>query len=75
MALQTIVIVSIGRARITLARKLEVKKFNVTVISPEAMSPYMPLLAGAACGLFDFSLAEEPVRRKKSAPSLCQDFG
>ena len=64
MALQTIVIVSIGRARITLARKLEVKKFNVTVISPEAMSPYTPLLAGAACGLFDFSLAEEPVRRK-----------
>lgn len=64
MALQTIVIVSIGRAGITLARKLGVKKFNVTVISPEAMSPYTPLLASAACGLFDFSLAEEPVRRK-----------
>lgn len=64
MALQTIVIVSIGRAGITLARKLEVKKFNVTVISPEAISPYTPLLASAAYGLFDFSLAEEPVRRK-----------
>ena len=67
MALKTIVIVGTGWAGLTLARKLDGKKFNVTIISQEATSPYTPLPASAACGLFDLSLAEEPVRRKSQA--------
>ncbi|KAK4692042.1 NADH:quinone reductase (non-electrogenic), partial [Lecanoromycetidae sp. Uapishka_2] len=64
MALKTVVIVGTGWAGLTLARKLDEKKFKIVIISPESTSPYTPLLASAACGLFDFSVAEEPVRRK-----------
>ncbi|TKA70855.1 hypothetical protein B0A55_04983 [Friedmanniomyces simplex] len=64
MSKETIVIVGTGWAGYTLSQKLDEKKFDITVISPEDTSPYTPLLASAACGLFDFSLAEEPVRHK-----------
>ncbi|KAH9815727.1 putative NADH dehydrogenase [Teratosphaeria destructans] len=64
MPRETIVIVGTGWAGYTLSQKLNDRKFNIVVISPEDTSPYTPLLASAACGLFDFSLAEEPVRHK-----------
>ncbi|GJN66054.1 hypothetical protein PLICBS_000070 [Purpureocillium lilacinum] len=63
MAKESIVIVGTGWAGYTFLQDVDSDRFDVTVISPEATSPYTPLLASAACGLFDFSLAEEPVRR------------
>ncbi|QIW97719.1 hypothetical protein AMS68_003237 [Peltaster fructicola] len=48
----------------TLSQKLDDKKFEVIVISPEAKTPYTPLLAAAATGMFNLSLAEEPIRHK-----------
>jgi len=63
MALMTAMINGTDWAGWTLARNLDDKKFNVVTISPQSTSPYTPLLANAACGLFDFSFAEEPVRR------------
>ncbi|KAK3618289.1 hypothetical protein LTR56_024732 [Elasticomyces elasticus] len=60
----TIVIVGSGTAGLILSRKLDEERFNVVVISPEETSPHTSLLASAACGLVDFSLAEEQVRHK-----------
>ncbi|KAK6826515.1 hypothetical protein RU639_005473 [Aspergillus parasiticus] len=37
---------------------------HVVVVSPEATSSITPLLASAACGLFNSQLAQEPIRRK-----------
>ncbi|KAK5723375.1 hypothetical protein LTR15_005073 [Elasticomyces elasticus] len=56
MALQNVVIIGGGWAGYTLSRSLDDKRFQITVISPEPTSPYTPLLASAACGLFSFSL-------------------
>ncbi|KAF7186403.1 putative NADH dehydrogenase [Pseudocercospora fuligena] len=61
---ECIVIVGTGWAGFNVSQYLDDKKFNITVVSPEETSPYTPLLASAACGLFDFSLAEEPIRHK-----------
>lgn len=59
-----VAIVGTGWAGYTLVHKLDPRKFDTTVISPESTSAYTPLLASAACGLFDFRLAEEPMCRK-----------
>lgn len=61
---QNIVIVGTGFAGYHLAQTLDQRRYDLTVISPHSTSPYTPLLASAACGLFDFRLAEEPIRRK-----------
>jgi len=61
---ERIVIVGTGWAGFNVSQLLDCKKFNITVISPNDTSPYTPLLASAACGLFDFTLAEEPIRHK-----------
>ncbi|KAI5368391.1 Putative FAD/NAD(P)-binding domain, FAD/NAD(P)-binding domain superfamily [Septoria linicola] len=61
---ERIVIVGSGWAGYNVSQQLNEKKFDITVISPWDTSPYTPLLASAACGLFDFSLAEEPIRHK-----------
>lgn len=59
-----VLIVGTGWAGYTLAHSLDPFKYKITVVSPQSTSPYTPLLASAACGLFDFRLAEEPIRRK-----------
>ncbi|KJX92937.1 FAD/NAD(P)-binding domain-containing protein [Zymoseptoria brevis] len=59
-----IVIVGTGWAGFVLSQELNDSKFDIVVISPEETRPYTPLLASAACGIFDFSVAEEPVRRQ-----------
>lgn len=64
MALPSLVIIGTGWSGYTLADRLQNSKYNITIISPEPKSPYTPLLASAACGLFDFSLAEDSIRRK-----------
>lgn len=54
---KTIVIVGSGWAGATLATALDERKFKITVLSPEETTPYTPLLASAACGLYDFRFA------------------
>ncbi len=65
--LEKIVIIGSGWAGCTLAHSLDHKKYDITVISHQPTVSYTPLLASAACGLFGFSLAEEPIRRRTKA--------
>ncbi|KAG0650022.1 putative NADH dehydrogenase [Hyphodiscus hymeniophilus] len=60
---QSIVIIGSGWAGSTLSGSLDETRYSITVISPETTTPYTPLLASAACGLYDFSLVETPIRR------------
>ncbi|KAL1306283.1 hypothetical protein AAFC00_004369 [Neodothiora populina] len=64
MSKPTVAIIGSGWAGFTLSQKLSLTKYNVQVISPIRTIQYTPLLASAACGLFNFRLAEEPVRRR-----------
>jgi NADH:ubiquinone reductase (non-electrogenic) len=66
----TIAIVGSGWAGFTLAQTISVTKYNVAVISPTRTIQYTPLLASAAAGMFDFRLAEEPIRRRNKLPGL-----
>jgi NADH:ubiquinone reductase (non-electrogenic) len=59
---KSIVIIGSGWAGSTLATSLDESKYSITVISPETTTPYTPLLASAACGLYDFSSVETPIR-------------
>ncbi|KAL8640876.1 MAG: hypothetical protein Q9228_002259 [Teloschistes exilis] len=59
-----IIVVGSGWAGFYLAEYLSTTTYTVTIISPRRTSAYTPLLASAACGLFNFYLAEEPVRSK-----------
>ncbi|KAL8858863.1 MAG: hypothetical protein Q9178_004541 [Gyalolechia marmorata] len=59
-----IIIIGSGWAGFYLADYLSTTTYSVTVISPRRTSSFTPLLASAACGLFSFYLAEEPVRSK-----------
>ena len=61
-AKQTVVIIGSGWAGATLSTALDETKYSVTVVSPETTTPYTPLLASAACGLYDFSIVETPIR-------------
>lgn len=51
---RAVVIVGTGWAGSTLSRSLDESKYKITVVSPEETTPYTPLLASAACGLYDF---------------------
>ncbi|KAL9597720.1 MAG: hypothetical protein Q9219_004977 [cf. Caloplaca sp. 3 TL-2023] len=64
MSKPRIVIVGSGWAGFYLADYLDSSIYAVTIVSPRRTSAYTPLLASAACGLFNFYLAEEPVRSK-----------
>jgi NADH:ubiquinone reductase (non-electrogenic) len=57
-------IIGSGWSGFTLSQEVNLSLYDVTVISPVRTIQYTPLLASAACGLFNFRLAEEPVRRK-----------
>ena len=57
-----IVVVGSGWAGLYIAQYINYDFYSVTVISPRRTSAYTPLLASAACGLFPFSCAEEPIR-------------
>ncbi|KAL8853004.1 MAG: hypothetical protein Q9221_002152 [Calogaya cf. arnoldii] len=59
-----IIIIGSGWAGFYLADYLSPTLYDITIISPRRTSAYTPLLASAACGLFSFYLAEEPVRSK-----------
>ncbi|TAQ88978.1 hypothetical protein B7494_g2696 [Chlorociboria aeruginascens] len=57
-----VVIIGSGWAGATLSTALDETKYSITVISPETTTPYTPLLASAACGFYDFSTVETPIR-------------
>lgn len=59
-----LVLIGSGWAGYKLSQNVDEKRYDVTVISPCTTFAYTPLLASAACGLFDFRQAEEPIRRK-----------
>jgi NADH:ubiquinone reductase (non-electrogenic) len=52
-----VVIVGSGWAGATISTALDEQKYKITVVSPEETTPYTPLLASAACGLYDFRYA------------------
>lgn len=62
-----LIIVGTGWAGFYIAQYIDTAKYAVTIISPRRTSAYTPLLASAACGQFNFYLAEEPVRSKSRA--------
>ncbi|KAJ3958371.1 hypothetical protein N0V92_005058 [Colletotrichum tropicale] len=57
-------VIGSGWGGFTLTQKVDLSKYTVKVVSPIRTIQYTPLLASAACGLFNFRMAEEPVRRK-----------
>lgn len=59
-----LVVVGTGWAGFYIAQYIDANKYAVTTISPRRTSAYTPLLASAACGQFNFYLAEEPIRSK-----------
>ncbi|KKO99097.1 hypothetical protein THAR02_08798 [Trichoderma harzianum] len=61
---ERVVVVGSGWAGYSLGYGIDYKKYDVTLISPENTSAVTPLLASAACGLFDPRLAHEPLRRR-----------
>lgn len=63
-SLPRLAIIGTGWAGFYIAEYIDTKLYNVSIISPRRTSAYTPLLASAACGLFNFYLAEEPVRSK-----------
>lgn len=64
MSKPTIAVIGSGWAGFVLSQQLSLAKYSVQVISPIRTVQYTPLLASAACGMFNFRLAEEPVRRR-----------
>ena len=64
MSQPRIMVIGSGWAGFYLAEFLSTTAYAVTIVSPRRTSAYTPLLASAACGLFNFYLAEEPVRSK-----------
>ena len=60
----SVVIIGSGWGGYRLAYGIDYTQYDITLISPENTSAVTPLLASAACGLFDPRLAHEPLRRK-----------
>ncbi|EXJ67469.1 uncharacterized protein A1O5_09482 [Cladophialophora psammophila CBS 110553] len=59
-----LVVIGSGWAGFYLAEHIDLNAYSISLISPRRTSAYTPLLASAAVGLFNFYLAEEPVRSK-----------
>lgn len=60
-----VVIIGAGWAGFYLCEHLSPSLYECTVIAPRRTSAFTPLLASAAVGLFNFHLAEEPIRSKR----------
>lgn len=67
MAKTRLAIIGTGWSGFTISQKVNLALYDITVISPVRTIQYTPLLASAACGLFDFRLGEEPIKRKTRA--------
>ena len=64
MARQSLAIIGTGWGAFPLTQSLNLARYDVTVISPLRTIQYTPLLASAACGMFELRLAEEPIKRR-----------
>lgn len=60
---KVVVVVGSGWGGATLSSALDERKYKITVVSPEETTPYTPLLASAACGLYDFRYAQSPLEQ------------
>lgn len=67
MSKPSLAIVGAGWGGFPITQAIDLARYDVSVISPIRTIQYTPLLASAACGLFDFRMAEEPVRRMHRA--------
>jgi NADH:ubiquinone reductase (non-electrogenic) len=67
MSRPSLVIIGAGWGGFPISQQINLDRYSVKVISPIRTIQYTPLLASAACGLFDFRMAEEPVRRRHRA--------
>ena len=61
---EVLVIIGTGWGAFPLTQSVSLKRYDIKVVSPVRTLQYTPLLASAACGHFDFRLAEEPIRRQ-----------
>ncbi|RAQ71676.1 disulfide oxidoreductase [Aspergillus flavus] len=61
---EKVVIIGGGWGGYRLGYGIDHRKYDITLIAPDNTSAVTPLLASAACGLFDPRLAHEPIRRK-----------
>ncbi|KAF4958036.1 hypothetical protein FSARC_11122 [Fusarium sarcochroum] len=61
---EKVVIIGSGWGGYTLGYGIDHLKYDFTIISPTNTSALTPLLASAACGVFDPRLAHEPIRTK-----------
>lgn len=61
---EKVAIIGTGWGGYRLGQGLDPEKYDVTLISPQNTSVVTPLLASAACGLFEPRLAHEPIRQK-----------
>ena len=66
-AKQRLAIIGTGWGGFPITQHVSLHHYDVSVISPIRTIQYTPLLASAAAGLFDFRMAEEPVRRMHRA--------
>ena len=64
MSKPRLVIVGGGWAGLYIIQHISTQQYDVTIIDPRRTSAITPLLASAAVGLFNFHLAEEPIRSK-----------
>jgi NADH:ubiquinone reductase (non-electrogenic) len=62
--LPRLLIIGSGWAGFYMAEYISTAKHSVTIVSPRRTTAYTPLLASAACGLFNCYLAEDSVRSK-----------
>ena len=62
--LPRLLVIGSGWAGFYIAEYISTSKYSVTIVSPRRTTAYTPLLASAACGLFNFYLAEDSVRSK-----------
>jgi len=64
MSKPTLAIIGSGWGAYPIIQSANLSHYHIKVISPVRTLQYTPLLASAACGLFDLRLAEEPIRRQ-----------
>lgn len=57
-----IIIIGSSWAGSSLATSLDETRYSISVISPDTATPYTPLLASTAYGVYDFNIVETPIR-------------
>ena len=71
---ERVVILGSGWAGYVFSRKLDPKKFHVTIISPRSYFVFTPLLNDTTVGTLDFPQVVEPVRDRTSAVEFVQGW-